>query len=207
MSKYNVGDKFIIEIGEVFTGDCSIRNRLEERYAIKGFNALMFDNTGLDRLQRYDGNTYLDGVQAGLESLDCSVRNAYEKGLSDAWELAKKIALNEDDGGISTDDLKKIFNIELVLSSPYWIFKNLTPHEALGKLEAYEKELEEIKVGDIVYNDSTLEEGVITHIDHDEVFMLYSDGSCGLAEGNLTKTGKRFDVADVLNVLKEKEKE
>ena len=124
MSRYSVGDKFIIEIGEVYNGDISENSNPKELYRIKGFRSLVFDNNGLDFLE---------------------------------------------------------------------------------KIEDVEKE--NIKVGDIVYNDSTLEEGVITHIDHDEVFMLYSDGSCGLAEGNLTKTGKRFDVADVLNVLKEKEKE
>lgn len=45
MSKYRVGDKFVIEIVEVFTGDMSIRNNVEERYLIKGFNSLFLTKT------------------------------------------------------------------------------------------------------------------------------------------------------------------
>ena len=153
MSKYNAGDKFIIEIGEIFTGDCSIRNRLEERYAIKGFNALMFDNNGLDRLQRYDGNTCLDGVQAGLESLDCSVRNAYEKGLSDAWELARKISLHVTDGGVdmSPSELRTVFDIEPMVDPTYCILRDYKAEEVINRLKSYEDN--KIEVGDFVYND------------------------------------------------------
>lgn len=47
---YKPGDKFVIEIEEVFTGD-----KVEEaRYRIKGFSALMFDNYGLNKLTRYE---------------------------------------------------------------------------------------------------------------------------------------------------------
>lgn len=198
MSKYNVGDKFIIEIGEIFTGDCSIRNRLEERYAIKGFNALMFDNNGLDRLQRYDGNTYLDGVQAGLESLDCSVRNAYEKGLSDAWELARKISLHVTDGGVdmSPSELRTVFDIEPMVDPTYCILRDYKAEEVINRLKCYKDN--KIEVGDIVFNDDTMEEGVVTHVGDGEIFMLYSDGSCGRAEGRLTKTGKKCDIGDFL---------
>lgn len=41
----NVGDKFIIEIGDV-VGD--------NLYKIKGFNALVFDDNGLKKLRKYD---------------------------------------------------------------------------------------------------------------------------------------------------------
>lgn len=43
MSKYNVGDKFIIEIAE------ELRDNL---YRIKGFNSLVFDDNGLKKLMQ-----------------------------------------------------------------------------------------------------------------------------------------------------------
>lgn len=47
---YKPGDKFIIEIEEVFTGD-----EVEEaRYRVKGFSTLFFDNYGLNKLKRLE---------------------------------------------------------------------------------------------------------------------------------------------------------
>lgn len=43
MSKYDVGDKFIIEIAE------EVRDNL---YRIRGFNSLVFDDNGLKKLKR-----------------------------------------------------------------------------------------------------------------------------------------------------------
>ena len=46
MSMYKKGDKFIIEIGEVIPGHGTL-------YRIKGFNTLVFDEHGLNKLERY----------------------------------------------------------------------------------------------------------------------------------------------------------
>lgn len=46
--KYYSGDKFVIEIGMVTWSPTQ-----GERYFIKGFDTLVFDNKGLDRLERY----------------------------------------------------------------------------------------------------------------------------------------------------------
>ena len=48
--KYNIGDKFVIEIGETFYSD----NDCKKLYSIKGFNALIFDENGLDRLEKLE---------------------------------------------------------------------------------------------------------------------------------------------------------
>lgn len=44
---YKVGDKFIIEIDEIF------ENKGKTLYRIKGFNSLVFDKNGLNKLSRY----------------------------------------------------------------------------------------------------------------------------------------------------------
>lgn len=47
-NKYHIGDKFVIEIGsEVYSPPRG------SRYFIKGFDTLVFDDKGLDRLERY----------------------------------------------------------------------------------------------------------------------------------------------------------
>lgn len=45
--KYRPGDRFVIEVESVLTGDDG-----KPLYKIKGFNALVFDDNGLDRLER-----------------------------------------------------------------------------------------------------------------------------------------------------------
>lgn len=56
-----VGDKFVIEIGEVFkaTGTymaygCEENEYEENLYRVKGFNSLVFDDNGLNRLEKYE---------------------------------------------------------------------------------------------------------------------------------------------------------
>lgn len=47
MSKFNVGDKFEIEIAEVFKGAESGN----DKYRIKGFDNLVFDDRGLEKIR------------------------------------------------------------------------------------------------------------------------------------------------------------
>lgn len=56
MSEYKVGDKFIIEIAEVYENvlggiDVFEAATSETLYRIKGFNSLVFDKNGLDKLE------------------------------------------------------------------------------------------------------------------------------------------------------------
>ena len=55
MSKYKVGDKFIIEIEKIYESSLKgidvFEDMTEPLYKIKGFNSLMFDKNGLDRLE------------------------------------------------------------------------------------------------------------------------------------------------------------
>lgn len=44
-----VGDKFIVEVGEVWT-----KPNGKKMYFIKGFNTLIFDDNGINKLEKYD---------------------------------------------------------------------------------------------------------------------------------------------------------
>ena len=54
--KYNVGDKFVIEIGEVYSSGLPFANDDEPSILdrIKGFNSLLFDENGLDKLKKLE---------------------------------------------------------------------------------------------------------------------------------------------------------
>lgn len=74
----------------------------------------------------------------------------YEQGLADAWQLAKKIVMDVEDGGFDSQEVIDVFG-----KNRYYSFKDLTAEEALAKIEAYEEE-KEIKVGDeVVHGEGT----------------------------------------------------
>ena len=191
MSKYKVGDKFILEVGESYTTEMPFGNEEGSPitlYKAKGFNSLVFDDYGLDKLEKYNE------VKEKLELIDELKQAEYNRGLQDAWELAKKLWLPSNYGGIPHTEILKIFKCDY-----YVIAENYTPHEAFAKLEAYEKEQEQIKVGDVVeYNGI---DGLFIVTGRDNTFAYILDGKGNVEEvalETLTRTGKHFDVASML---------
>lgn len=62
-------------------------------------------------------------------------KDIYQRGLNDAWEAARKIVLNPNEGGITVTDLFAIFGERSVQSA----FKYCSASEAIAKLKAYEE--------------------------------------------------------------------
>lgn len=122
---------------------------------------------------------------------------AYNKGLNDAWELAKKLWHND---ARTNDD---IYGIEYFID----IANEYTPQEALAKFEAYEKEQEKVRqkimVGDIV----TLEDGtkgVVMDEDGVDNVVIFTENGCIEAWMNkkyITKTGKHIDIQSILQQI------
>lgn len=145
--EYQVGDKFIVEIGEKYNYAEPTENAEQEEspmvlYRIKGFNSLVFDENGLDRLIRYDSAqdaAYDDGFEAGILN---AKDKGYDKGLSDAWEYLEKL-MDKD-----VEELKEIFDLPYI-KNVIDVLNHLTPKEAVDKLKAWE-EKHEIKVGDVI---------------------------------------------------------
>ena len=70
---------------------------------------------------------------------------AYQRGLEDAWEAAKKLF-----SSMADSDIEKAFPIEWN-NGGFKALMNLQPQEAITKLKAYEdKQKDRIEVGDIV---------------------------------------------------------
>lgn len=144
-------------------------------------------------IMRANNSDYTKGVQEGLNSIGREVEKAYNKGLEDAWKLARKIFT------FNNNKMEEIFGVAGKRS----VFDDLSPQEAIAKLEAYEKEQNEIKVGDVVFNKDTNEHCVITHIEGKlVVYCLYDDGSCGTSNiKECEKTGKHIDIQSALEQI------
>ena len=129
----------------------------------------------------------------------CPNRQAeYRRGLNDAWECARKLFSTMADS-----DIEKAFPTEWN-NGGFNALINLQPQEAIAKLKAYEeKQKAEIKVGDMVIGTAG-SNGIVTNSDSEyEVYVMWSDGSCGDIERKLlTKTGRHFDIASILEDLR-----
>ena len=108
-------------------------------YRAKGFNSLVFDQFGLDKLTPLDKEleeAYQKGYDVGSHE---ATTLEYQQGLNDAWEAARKIT------NMQHKDRIECFGFVRVYS-------DLTASEVLDKLKAYEdsRKSDEIKVSDII---------------------------------------------------------
>ena len=198
MSKYEVNDKFIIEIAEVCTTDR--RKSTEEGhtlYRVKGFNSLVFDNNGLDKLQKYEQPTISE------DTLEMERIKALNDGRNEAWELARKIA-----DILTTQERADIFGFVRCGITVGDILRNMDCQEALAKLEAYEK-ANEIKVGNVVeatdfYGD-VFKGTVLDFKDgaETEVFVLDENGCVDVWKiADCKKTGKHIEINNILEQIR-----
>jgi hypothetical protein len=98
-----VGDKYIIEIEEVIR-----RNGAPQIARVKGFNALVFDKYGLEKLEPYDGEKlyrkgYDEGHRTGMidgitniKIDEVSYQRGYEHGKNDGMTIESEKKHNSD---------------------------------------------------------------------------------------------------------------
>ena len=166
----------------------------------------------------------LDGIRSQLSELveyayregyeACSMREcgftspeeAYQKGLDDAWECARKIMR------MGSTKQEEIFCVHGDLE----ILEKLLPSEAISKIKAYEErkkaEQEDFKVGDEVYLIDSNHPRVVTCIFtengcYTKAVQVTESGKWVVDEiRNLHKTGRTFpQIAEVLKRLQEGE--
>lgn len=187
MNEYKVGDKFVIEIEEIYKNVLS--NTFEEDmskqlYRIKGFKSLFFDKNGLDELEKVKS------------SLPIPYSEAYKKGMNDAWDIAKELCKT----GYS--ECTEIFGDETV----EYVIKNFNPLKIKEKMEIYKKE-KEINVGDIV----TVDGGDITFVctkdnssgDFSKCHLVAGDGSVyeDCNKSDCQKTGMTINIGAILKEI------
>lgn len=154
---------------------------------------------------------YETGYEDGYNEPGKNQQEAYQRGLNDAWDAARKIVLDTDKGGIPLSKLQKIFHRGL----PNEIIGAFSASEAIEEIRAYEREHEEFHIGDEVirhYKNEFMEGD-----DAPSIFLYEEDGNfrCITFNGRsiiiaeypkhqYRKTGRHFpEIAEVLQKMRE----
>lgn len=172
--KYKVGDRFIIEIDGMLDA---------KLYSIKGFNSLVFDDFGLDRLEKIPDDAPEPPVSA-----------------AEIWEIARLISLPESQGGIPLTTIKDIFDAGI--SNVF----NLDCQTVAEKYRTWKERPAEkpFCVGDIVRHVARRGyTGAIVHIEHDGYCcVLRNNGDVFTAhKDSLRYTGKSVNVKMMLDLI------
>jgi len=129
---------------------------------------------------------------------------AYQRGLNDAWEAARKIA------NMPYGEEEKVFG-----SGGWKFIINHTASEAIEKIRQYEQEQEEqIAKGDVVRMKSAPEiEIFVTYADEEYVSgiaLTEVDDCCEIGDQytdivihKVEKTGRHYEIAEVLRKMRE----
>ena len=194
--------KYIIEIEDEPFVRLSALFGEEGLYRAKGFNSLVFDQFGLDKLTPLDkalsnelGEAYHKGFEVGQHE---ATTLEYQQGLDDAWNAARKIVTWPDRSLVNSDTFD--------LDPGENIFTKYSASEAIAKLREHEQQkADKIAVGDEVdYKGMT--KYVVTGIVDDDTICGFSLN--GLWNANtikeVTKTGRHFpQVAELFKAMKE----
>lgn len=153
---------------------------------------------------------YLRGYKAGrASSLDdwiktVDVNDLVEKGRNEAWEAARKIILDIQDGGMSCDELESIFWVQSFYKN---LLKTYNASEAISKIKAYEEQKKKekdskIHIGDEVEFVGTDTKGIVISNKTTHPHILVGDYITQLHVGDLIPTGRHFpEIAEVLKKL------
>lgn len=174
--------------------------------------------------------TYFDGIQCQtiilksdeIEELNSDYINehfsdlqdtAYQQGLEDAWECAKKLFST-----MSDTEIEKVFPVEW--KSGFSGLMQMKPQYAIEKLKAYEeKQNDKIEVGDEVLwfmkgDDEGCDDimdvcapSVVTMVPNkecDDYTIIESSGAMTVIskEQIYKKTGRHFDIASILEHMR-----
>ena len=130
----------------------------------------------------------------------CDIESAKITGQNEAWELARKIILNN---GYSVHDLYEIFGY----ADSQTLMKNHTQPEAAAKVTEWEK-AKEIKDGDVLEGiyDNNLK-CIVTNLYTDNIaYLIFDDGTAGFHElDNFKKTGRHIDIDSFLKQIGEEQ--
>ena len=139
------------------------------------------------------------------EALEQREKEAYRKGLDDAWEAARKIVCDEK---LDWNTLLHLFN----KCNFTGIFGEFSASEAIEKLKAYEEKQkadDEIKVGDEVIslkaNGEVIEDMSPWIVTYETKYSYQGFEASGMFHKNpkdcVRKTGRHFDIEAILKEM------
>lgn len=173
MSQYNVGDEFVIRIKSI-----------PEPGLYQLSEKLYMNESSLDELRR-----------RGTFSIAEIKEDAYEQGLNDAWEIAKKLTYPTEEGGIGVDTRCGLFGDSSILRVMY----RFSFGEIKGIIDKYE-ERKKIKEGDII--EILEQKAVVLAIDGELASVYVVDNDDGKVQEvelhRLKKVGPSIDVKETL---------
>ena len=184
IGKYKVGDKFVIEIEGIYENvlsgvDIFEAVTSEPLYRIKGFNSLVFDKNGLDKIEKIK------------PTLPVPYSEAYEKGMNDTWDIARELCKT----GYS--ECTEIFGDETVEH----VIKNYMPFEVKEKIDYFKKD-REIHIGDKVQDCDHNTKAIILDKEdwgdeHENEWIVYTENGYveSWYECDIKKINERVDLS------------
>jgi hypothetical protein len=139
---------------------------------------------------------YAHGYSNAEIKYRAEVKEAYQKGLSHAWDAARKIC------AMDSRSRDEVFG-EVITTT---IFEHNPASEAIEKIRQYEQKQEKIKVGDEVINDEDIK-GVTVDMDDYLLHVLDENGVIqAWPREDVVKTGRHFpEIAEVIKTMQEEE--
>ena len=127
----------------------------------------------------------------------CDMESARITGQNEAWELARKIVIQN---GYSSCDLYEIFG----KSDLQHVLENYTYTEVTAKVAEWEKAKEEIKDGDVlegIYDNEV--KCIVTNLCPDNMaYLVFDDGTTGICDLDIfKKTGRHIDIDSFLKQI------
>lgn len=200
---YEKGDKFALEIAEVF------KSEDKTLYRAKNFASLVFDENGLQKFRRIretNEEAYRRGYEDGKSEVNKErvehhvvepsaeqLAKARADGAEEVWTFFRKVYFDENSLEYKWDS--EVFGVFDCYS---------TYAEARAAFEAWKAEQEkpwEPKVGDVVscYG----EKGILLEIIGDSAYVMWKNEGCGYCElKDMSPTGEYVDVSPIFEVLK-----
>ena len=117
------------------------------------------------------------------------MKKTYEDGLNDAWEVAKQLFLQFEDGGLTKKDVCKIFD-----DCVYNIFQDWSIKDVLEKMIAY-KEANNLNVEEIVSLEDGTKGVLLDNCLDGCLWKVFSENGCveEWHKSNFKKTGRKIN--------------
>ena len=157
---------------------------------------MLYTEPNLDavRKEAYDKGYQDATVKIGSDE-QAIAEKAYQKGLNDAWDAARKIF--SMDGEVRETLLHNCFFKDII--------ENISASEAIEKIRQHEQEQKDFKVGDEVISDEDIK-GVTVDMDDYLLHVLDENGVIqAWPREDAVKTGRYFpEIAEMLRKMREK---
>lgn len=185
--------QLIVEIGVNSTGAALIATN-----PVSFLTPYTEPDTEQVRKEAYDKG-YQDANVKISSNEQAIAEKAYQRGLIDAWDAARKII---------GDDIPTSYLVKMFGNDPYSvicrIFDVYSASEAIKKIRQYEQEQKDFKVGDEVISDEDIK-GVTVDMDDYLLHVLDENGVIqAWPREDAVKTGRYFpEIAEVLRKMQE----